>query len=550
MENNTSKITIYWTRHAESCSNFDQRTIDDMPPPDYNTKNNIGYDVKENNHQIHENKKGFPTPTKIKATYLYHPNLSFIGMQHAILLGTNFYRNENIDVIFVSPTVRSIMTAILAFRSIPGKEIYVVPYITEKINPLGTSDTSLRAKVLGTLGFNDYQNTPVDSIKLKRIVAFIKDWLSNSWPKYFDDIEVINNLRKLDDILKKNQENIKNGSGELNNIIQQYRNIISDILNCKPSILMENNYVKIPNYNYDTKYQTCIDNIIPNLRKLSLLFKENNNIFGNNIDNDIISLSKFFLIFENDDNIKNYFKGPPVNFNILEHFESNPGSHLYATHNEDIKIYFDKFYTEIIEFAFKNGILSKQNNDIKICCISHGNNMRKYFSFKYPNYFKNEYLHHIFNTQVFEEMIVNYDYFNKSNLNSFNTEKYIPPKVRSQYKNFEILNMDICRTESVKGVINYPLWDIKNERSMIPGLAFSSPQKHTRDYATPDVKFALPTNYSEKKWYGAPIASEKDIKYYDDIYKQTILIGGDDTQIYKYKYIKYKTKFLKKKYSL
>src|SRR5436305_770220 len=116
---NHRTITIYWSRHAESCSNFDKGSVDDKPPNDYNEKDNIGYDRREKN--IEKISNNLVNPHKmLKAVGMYHPNLSFIGIQQAILLGTKFLKNHKIDAVFVSPTVRTIMTALIAYRSQPN----------------------------------------------------------------------------------------------------------------------------------------------------------------------------------------------------------------------------------------------------------------------------------------------------------------------------------------------------------------------------------------------------------------------------------------------
>ena len=48
-----------------------------------------------------------------------------------------------------------------------------------------------------------------------------------------------------------------------------------------------------------------------------------------------------------------------MDFSILELYENNK-TKLFAARGEDIKAYFDKFYTDIIEYSFNNGILSRK----------------------------------------------------------------------------------------------------------------------------------------------------------------------------------------------
>ena len=141
--------------------------------------------------------------------------------------------------------------------------------------------------------------------------------------------------------------------------------------------------------------------------------------------------------------------------------------------------------------------------------------MRSYFNNKYKEVFQahfnkygHDYAKHIDNTQTFKEVIIDNDYLNKNGNNKFSPNAYIPPKVRSEYQNFEILNQDICRTEGVKGIINFPLWSQQNWRSMIPNTStVGDPQI----YATDDVKFFF----------------DDDKKYYGNEYQKTILQGGE-----------------------
>lgn len=562
------KIDIYWTRHAESCSNFDQGHVDDVPVSDYNSLNNVGYSWKKstttNTSTIEKS-----IPSQLKATSMYHPNLSFVGMQHAILLGTDFYHNTTtprMDVVFTSATVRTIMTALLARRSFPDKKIYVVPFISERINPLGYSEyisSFINDTFKSNLEFGDFQNTPLKSSRLKRIIAFIKDWLSENWIKYFDDIEVITNLIDLRSILNHNH-NKKNGPDD---VYEKYTTIIDTILSCKPQIIRKNDGKRMSDTIYNESYGSCVDNIIPLLKDLAKSFHENPSIYGDieyypskNYGENLKRLETFFTMLEDDDKTKKYFRGPPVDFSILEYYEKinndNPNFKLFAGLNDKVEDYFNKFYTDVLKYAIDQGILPKDKEHLYISCISHGNNMRNYFSKKYPTMFDNKYLKHMYNSQTFLETIENLDFYNYNGKNNFKTDAYIPKLIRSKYENFEILNMDICRTESVKGVINYPLWDIDKERNMIPSTEFGSMSHYPRHYATSDVKFALPEKYTGKSTLGFDVATEKDIKYYNDEYKSTVLHGGsfqprDDasgtSDIYMRKYMKYKNKYIKEK---
>ena len=116
-----------------------------------------------------ESKKGICTRsaseliTMAQAVAKYQPNLSFIGMQHAILLGANYVKKMDTikyDAVFTSASVRAIMTALVALRG-TNYTINVIPFISEALN-------------LASWISADNQNQPVKSDVLKRHVAFEK----------------------------------------------------------------------------------------------------------------------------------------------------------------------------------------------------------------------------------------------------------------------------------------------------------------------------------------------------------------------------------------
>jgi hypothetical protein len=183
----------------------------------------------------------------------------------------------------------------------------------------------------------------------------------------------------------------------------------------------------------------------------------------------------------------------------------------YNTRNPNIY----KFYTEILsEPIFNTDSIPK-----KILCIAHSSLIRKIWQDKDPNsYDKNrEQLRHMLNTGVFQE-IINYD-------NSTFNEVYEPSKIRWQYENFEDLNIDICRTESVKGIINFNLKEPAETyigsfaRNLKGYLARETIPQERLSY---DVAFYDQNNYINKSL-------------------PTELIGGTD---YYLKYLKYKSKYL------
>jgi bisphosphoglycerate-dependent phosphoglycerate mutase len=258
---NNKTITIHWTRHAESCSNLEIGYETDKN--EYPNRN-IGYSqidtqkltIKKEPMTINN----LLNPLNIFSQCGYHPNLSYIGMQQAILLG-KFIKNIDYDIICVSPTLRTIMTALMALRGTNHK-IYVVPFIIEDTNPL-------------CLG-NDMQNTPLSSLSLQQNVLFIKDWLEKNWIENFDDIELMDNLSALKNILV--------GSGN----------------NKKEIELID----KILNY----KIRTTLNDVKNLTHTLS------------NIQN--VQAQKMVGIIKKMCDIK-YIRGPDIDFTILEHFESD-----------------------------------------------------------------------------------------------------------------------------------------------------------------------------------------------------------------------------------
>lgn len=82
-----------------------------------------------------------------KSSWLYHPTLSYIGIQQAIALGrdeefTNILQSQNYKVIITSATARTIMTALLSLQNnniidYKNNKIIVMPYINEHENSAG-----------------------------------------------------------------------------------------------------------------------------------------------------------------------------------------------------------------------------------------------------------------------------------------------------------------------------------------------------------------------------------------------------------------------------
>ena len=502
MDANIINIIIHWTRHAESCSNYDGESYQDK-----NIDRPLGFGTYSSKNSpeksIYQDKINTDFLTTIKAKFKYHPNLSYIGMQHAILLGSNFVKPENTqrryNAVFSSATIRSIMTALMAFR---GTDIiiYVIPYINEVPN-------------FAAFASMDYQNTPYKSEILKRQIAFIKDWLLMNWISRFDDIEVMQNLIHLKKILL-------NADDYLDNHVKYYEsiNIINDILSCKSkhgALLYGTIDMNI--------YNSCFDNYTPHgIQKLYDNLSKNQN-------EDIKNIVSFLRQTIDHD----FIRGPHVDFSILEYFERTENdiemnTDQYLIHQNLREPNMNKFYEEILPIAFSNGIINDTNN-VKILCVSHGSLMKNFF----PKYYENKTqintsgidLKHLLNTQVFEEILdfIETDIDSPPQINqvSIQYDKYIPIPIRTNYENFELLNTDICRVESIKGIINYPVIDINLADKLIPTKTYISEIFDTNKTKPEDI-----------------VAS--DVKFYFDTNSK--LNGGLNNPFYR-KYLKYKLKY-------
>lgn len=506
MEEDT--LCIYWTRHAESCSNKGSGNLDDKETVDYNNPQNYGYEKRLNAVSNIENVAKSYT-SKLKSTFLYHPNISFIGVQHGINLGLDFVKDKKIDVIFCSPTLRTVMTALTAYRTRNDVKIYIIPYITELVN-------------IADVGYftQDNQNRPLESKLLKRMVAFIKDWLSEKWPIYYDDIELI---RKIHSILELKTD-----------ALNELKKECKSVLECRKN----------------SKENVCSAN------RLSDLYKLYNLLLNSSIKDEFVKLDSklyneclnFFKIFENEKIMREFNRGPTVDFSLYEEIENDETKKqkIFRKYTDDYnttKEIFDIFYELLEEKKILFG------NVKNVHCICHGSIMRKIFSNKYKDQFEPAFLSHIYNTQTFLEKIYNKDYANKNGKNVLDCRYYIPMKIRSSFQNFEKYNLDVCNLQSVKGYINFPLWN-GNEGAMGSKYTGWGWLSNVKDAVNPDIK-----EYMDK--------TEENltrVKYYGDNYKKNIIEGGCGCKYsnstiaiggcgckYAEKYLHYKKKYLDRK---
>ena len=396
---------IDWVRHAESCANLEgdihvDKNIYTKRPLGYGTYIPIGNDIgRPESGNIIE---------KTAARFTYEPNLSFIGMQHAIKLG-DFLKEQKYDIIICSPLTRTVQTGLLALRSVPNTKIYVVPYISEIQN-------------LASFVGKDNQNTGVSSTILKQRIAFIKDWLGINWLESFDDIEVIGDIISVQNLLKKYVE-------YPDAVILV--NEIDILLNCKKSKgKIDTLDINIKKYSECYNVKTIINKITAffSFKGLSNSFTQKYNRIRNNYDS--------------------FLRGPPVDFSILEEFEekfkqaSPRQKKELDTHNPNLH----KFYTDIIPLLYDK-VNKKQDEEIKILCISHGSLIRYVWSLRNQETFKanEKELNHMKNTCVVQEKDKNFRVI------------YDPPLIRSSFENFESLNPNVCSLQSIKGVTNLNL---------------------------------------------------------------------------------------------
>ena len=423
-KNNNIEVTINWVRHGESCANFSRNIFVDR---EIDPERNLGYSFIDDPQP-----RRVPKPiwnyldinrlsSQITASFRYFPNLSYIGMQQAVLLGQNFIIHQQYDVVFTSPLLRAIMTAMLALRGVDCV-IRVIPFIGEVQSVAGVVNS-------------DYQNKPMKSSMLKRSIKFIKDWLQINWVSNFDDIAVMSTLIELQKLLV-DDEGLKEA--------------INNILECKP------------------REQTIYDNCSTkeDIRTIINALREHNYLDSQNIK----GLCDKLTTMTSDA----FLRGPTIDFSILDKYE--------ADNNTDLtKVHFDYFYSKILPHvlvSFDPIKLKERAYKINLLCVSHGLILKYYFKKVYGTLTQ-----HPLNTQVFEEKLLvrkGNDEIIVDHL-SINFDKYVPKAVRKYYQKFDDLNINVCKKEGVKGIINYPLFD----KRLVNDTWHGDPLR----YASPDVQF-------------------------------------------------------------
>lgn len=497
--NKSKRVSIDWVRHAESCSNFDSQTNVDR---ELNANRDYGY-AMTGGAMAGGAGDYF---TGIKSRWYYEPNLSYIGIQQAIFLGEKYLKGHNYNAIFCSPLSRTIMTSMIALRANPHVTIYVTPFISEIQNIFSYVDF-------------DNQNTAVASNVLKKRIKFVKSWMEKNWIDNFDDIEIMTDLIHVRDVLEGAMyDDLTRGQiGDA--FILRAKNMsevteeITSVLNYKPEILRASSDKNILREDYAGKYRGR-KSIIALIQEIIEKFDRENVI------DDFIN--KYSLHAENS--FVQFKRGAKVDFSILEEYEriykskrGNKDTDAEDYNPRNPNIY--KFYTEILPSKID---LNRENT---VACISHGSLIRYIWKEKdLPGYKVVEsYLKHMKNTHTFRERI-DYD-----NAQFQSHPEYDPVLIREAYQNIEALNVDICRTQSIKGIINY---NLKEPAESYTGTLFSR-FSEARDYLIADQ--AIANKSFDVQFFN-------DAEYSADI-GDSVLVGGN----YYRKYMKYKTKYIQKK---
>ena len=369
---------LYFIRHGNSCSNDADYIYKSNNSKTNNSLDKIKKLTKKNSNFI-----------KLLNNKLNHPSLSNLGIAQTILLGNAFNINEyknilnnyttsiNINdetIVYCSPTLRTIMTAMLSLRSInyynqknnksPIK-IIICPYLIERPNKIPNKISKISKTINNTLQIsksniyipNDLQNNIVHPTKLRKLTEYISNWLKNNYKKYFIDYEIFMKLEEVNKILLSNNlvdgENDDNGDNGDNGDNNKNDNIIT--LN------------KIIN-----EYYMCLNK--PN--KNELLKKIIINVNDILIDNELLinQTSKDNLKLINNDLEKFLYPELLYNYNIV-YMDDKTSDFKNMNYKEFEKINEEKNFN-----SFYSYIESKKIINRTIICFTHGAKMKKHFN--------------------------------------------------------------------------------------------------------------------------------------------------------------------------
>jgi hypothetical protein len=366
-------------------------------------------------------------------------------MNHAINLGTNFFSKDDrikpANIYISSALTRTITTALLALRFVPNAVIYVVPYINE----------------IGNVGEKvgmDWQNTGVESSLLKKKILFIKKWLDVNWITRFDDIEIINFLITIYEIID-----------DTNPDALLIKKDIAEELNCR-------------------KNKQCRQTNLSRLQELVLRLLQTQEIINpqsprfylKNSDDTKYTFVMDFITRAQTliSNMKLFKNGPTVNFEIYDYYEKLKKNLHYDKVIPDTTISnIDFFLTDVLQIIYRDikftqgqqiyptylrKLEDTDREPITIYAFIHGSLIRHMWkTFRHDTYKQYEHpLEEMMNTAVISDNITLLKQSHIILSHDFNII-HTPIQIRPTYFNFEKYNPSVCRLQSIKGIINYPL---------------------------------------------------------------------------------------------
>lgn len=310
-------VLITFIRHAESCSNIIE--YDDTGTFPFQKLYNIPVNMRE-----------------LIGGKISHPPLTFKGIQQAIILGVDYFNNEyNYDVLYCSPSLRTIMTALLALRTINYNRII------NEYSPITIKLIPHLIELKNYAGSYDLQNAIIESEKLKLMVEYIKWWFTNKWFENFIDYELTSLINKLEILLIKLMEEIKKHYSSINEL---------EILLIQKSIqnIFEN--LEIFKKCYDDNKKLLLNELIASIKELFI----NSQKLSLQIIDDIKQLN--FKKFTNP----LFYSSCDIDFN-------------YTIQSPNIQLFID--------------FLNSQSTHKNILCFSHGAILKQ--TFKLSNKIKN-----------------------------------------------------------------------------------------------------------------------------------------------------------------
>ena len=413
--------TIYWIRHANSCSNDydivhnpqspspqivpiddttddDDDDEDDEDTEDENTEEggrttsdspiHGGSDAFSNLLNSGRRRFGNILDAARRKTEksllirhsnkLYQPALTYLGITQSIMLGCNAFCTENythplskyendnliniskIKKIYCSPSLRTLMTAILSLRNInnyTAVQIIICPFIIENKNWY-----SLKKKTFNWISDfpgTDLQNDIVSIRKLSRLVNMIINWLKNEYINNFIDYEINNILIEIKKIisiqLEYNCDSLKSNF-DINTIIENITNKLKETKQ-----LHSNDIDKINKLIFElNKFNT--NELINFGTQLHKSYIYNININYWDINDNRNDFNKFLNSIPNINIYGNWYR-EKSKYDAL----TNEEKMYFLNTRDDLKLFYD--YINYTDEDVSN-----------ILCFSHGAKIKTYFN--------------------------------------------------------------------------------------------------------------------------------------------------------------------------